>query len=81
MPDHDRRPAIHATATSALRAVAWLLAVVLMLAIAMAILDARSTPGPSPAAPGPHAGQVVPTIRHLVLIHPVASPTFPESRP
>lgn len=59
VPDHDPRRAIHATPTSALRAVAVLLAVVLLLAAALAILDALSPPGSPGAVTGPHTQRPV----------------------
>jgi hypothetical protein len=46
LEDDHRRRAIHPTPTSALRAVAVLLAVVLLLAAATMILDALSAPLP-----------------------------------
>ncbi|UJW32462.1 hypothetical protein L3Q67_01345 [Saccharothrix sp. AJ9571] len=50
MPEDDRRPAIQATSTSALWAVAVVLAVVLLLVAAMTALDALSTARPPGAA-------------------------------
>lgn len=76
MPEDDPRPAIHATPTSALRAVAVLLAVVLLLAAALAILGALSPPGSPGAATGPHTQRPV---RHLVLID--SSPVQGRIRP
>ncbi|WP_410673191.1 hypothetical protein [Amycolatopsis sp. cmx-4-68] len=46
MSEDDPRPAIHATSTSALRAVAAMLAVVLLLAAATTVLDVLPIPRP-----------------------------------
>lgn len=80
MPDHDHRPAIHATSTSALRAVAALLAVVLLLAVAMMALDALSTP-PPPGTAAEHTEPVAQPVRHLVLIDVQPAHTAGDRQP
>lgn len=74
MPESDPRPAIHATSTSALRAVAVVLAVVLLLAAAMAVLSALPTSSPA-------AEHNVRSLQYLVLIDSVPTYPTPERRP
>ncbi|GAA1264675.1 hypothetical protein [Saccharothrix xinjiangensis] len=76
MPEDDHRRAIHATPTSALRAVAVLPAVVLLPGAALAILDELSPPGPPGAATRLH---IQLPVRHLVPID--SSPAPGRSRP
>lgn len=74
MPEDDPRPAIHATSTGALRVVAVVLAVVLLLAAAMMALGALSTPRPSDGAaerPARHLVQIdVQSVRTAVDLRP-----------
>lgn len=74
-PDHQA-VAIHATPISAQRAVGVLLAVVVLLAAAVAIVDALSKPCPPTTA-----RPTVPGIRHLVLITPLDRHLAVEARP
>lgn len=74
MTEDDPRPAIHATSTSALRVVAVVLAVVLLLAATTMALGALSTPRSSDGASERPA-------RHLVQIDVQSLRTAPDLRP
>jgi hypothetical protein len=77
MPKPDHRPAIHATSTGAPRAVAVLLAVVLMVAAAMMALDTLSTPLP----PGAAAGHTERPVRHHAQVDVPSVPPAVDGRP
>jgi hypothetical protein len=67
----DRRPAVHATETGALWAVAGLLAATLLLVAAIRLINTLTSLRSAPEEP------TAPAIRHLVLI----SPLSPAKRP
>jgi hypothetical protein len=79
MPEHDLRPATHATSTSALQAVAVLLAVVLLMAAATTVLDALPTPRrPGAEAEAEHTERPV---RHRVQVDVPSSRLAADARP